>query len=246
MDLICDELGSDSPYIETIWHSLSETAGPFISMAEAHSGLVITRFRGRATLTLRGPETRATPARNHAEAEFIGIRFKPGVFMPAFLPHSLMDRQDVALPDAGAHSIWLQGSTWEIPALENVDVFVHRLVQAGLLAYDPVVREALQEHRVDLSPRTVQRRFLQATGLTHTALRQIERARLAVSLLTRGTSILDTVARAGYFDQAHLTHALKHYIGITPAQAMQRNRPQSLSFLYKTTAVQGATRLEED
>ncbi len=245
MDLVCDELDSDSPYIETIWHSHSETAGPFISMAEARSGFVITRFRGKATLTLRGPETRATLAANHAGAEFVGVRFRPGVFMPAFLPEALIDRQDVALPNAGARSFWLQGSAWEIPAVENMDVFVDRLARAGLLIHDPVVLEVLQGHPVHLSPRTVQRRFLQAAGLTQASMLQVERARRAVDLLKQGVSILDTVAGAGYFDQPHLTRALKYYIGLTPAQVNRGDRPESLSFLYKTTLFNDATLLVE-
>lgn len=36
-------------------------------------------------------------------------------------------------------------------------------------------------------------------------IRLIERASLAADLLDRGAAILDTVARAGYPDQAHLT-----------------------------------------
>jgi len=45
------------------------------------------------------------------------------------------------------------------------------------------------------------------------------------------------VYEAGYFDQPHLTRALKHFIGLTPAQIMDRSRSQQLSFLYKTENV---------
>ncbi len=37
-------------------------------------------------------------------------------------------------------------------------------------------------------------------------------------------SILDTVERAGYFDQPHLTRSLKRFIGQTPAQIITRNQ----------------------
>src|SRR5579859_5293941 len=66
------------------------------------------------------------------------------------------------------------------------------------------------------------------------AARQIERARYATCLLQQGVSILDTVEQAGYFDQPHLTRSLKHYIGQTPAQILQKSRPEQISFLYKT------------
>jgi methylphosphotriester-DNA--protein-cysteine methyltransferase len=85
--------------------------------------------------------------------------------------------------------------------------------------------------------RTAQRHFLRTTGLTHGAVRQIERARRATTLLQDGVSILDAVHEAGYFDQPHLTRSLKHFIGRTPAQIMDRNRSGQLSFLYKTASL---------
>ena len=48
--------------------------------------------------------------------------------------------------------------------------------------------------------------------MTHSTIRQIERARHATNLLKQGVSILDTVHEAGYFDQAHLTRSLKYQV----------------------------------
>ncbi len=64
-------------------------------------------------------------------------------------------------------------------------------------------------------------------------MQQIERARHATRLLREGHSIADVVAAAGYFDQAHLTHALRRLVGLTPAVVARGER--QLSFLYKTT-----------
>jgi AraC-like DNA-binding protein len=83
------------------------------------------------------------------------------------------------------------------------------------------------------SLRTVQRRFLQAIGVTRSAARQIERARYAALLLKRGDSIADATYEAGYFDQPHLTRSLKRLIGQTPAELL-RDGSEQLSFLYKT------------
>ncbi|HLZ59909.1 MAG TPA: helix-turn-helix domain-containing protein, partial [Ktedonosporobacter sp.] len=108
-------------------------------------------------------------------------------------------------------------------------------VREGLLLREPTVGEALQGHLKDVSLRSVQRRFLQATGVTQSAVRQIERARYATLLLQQGVSILDAIEQAGYFDQPHLTRSLKYFIGQTPAQIIEKNQPEQLSFLYKTT-----------
>ena len=58
-------------------------------------------------------------------------------------------------------------------------------------------------------------------------------------LLKDGTSILDTVVAAGYFDQAHLTRSLKRFVGQTPSDIVRAT--EQLSFLYKTTRWAEAT-----
>src|SRR5512139_253691 len=105
MDLLFDERASDSPFVATVWHSVSERSGPFLSMADSHSAMVITKFRGKTILTLRGPETRASSAQELAGAEYFGIRFKPGVFMPHIPASLVMDRRDLRLPSAASRSL---------------------------------------------------------------------------------------------------------------------------------------------
>ena len=237
MDLLWDERPSDSPLVDTIWRNESERAGPFISMAETQLELVITNLRGKRFLTVRGPSTTATPAYAPPDAEFLGIVFRPGVFMPKLPASMLIERNELNLPEAAGDSFWLNGSAWQYPHYENADTFVDRLLREGLLVRDPVVGPMLEGQTVDVSSRTVRRRFLQATGLTYGTLYQIERARQATRLLKQGVSILDTVAQAGYFDQPHLTRSLKRYIGLTPAQVADENRPERLSILYKKNPI---------
>ena len=71
-------------------------------------------------------------------------------------------------------------------------------MRKGELARDPVVDAALQGHLQDRERGTIQRHFLRVTGLTQSAVRQIERARSATHLLQPRVSILDTVLEAGY------------------------------------------------
>jgi len=234
MDLISYDRPSDSPFVERIWRSQSERTEPFISIAENHWGMVITKHNGRLTLTVRGPETRPTPAESLADTEFFGIRFKAGAFMPDLPAKTVMDRRDLNLPDASSRSFWLHGSTRQFPDFENVDTFVDRLARDGLLVFDPIVGAILHGQPVDLSLRTAQRRFLQATGLTLGGYYQIERARQAIILLKEGASIMDTVFQAGYSDQPHLTRSLKQFTGQTPAQILRENSRAPLSFLFKT------------
>jgi AraC-like DNA-binding protein len=234
MLLSFEERLSDSPFVERVWRTHSERAGSFTSLALSHWQMCIWKYKGTTTLTVRGPETKATPAYVPEDAEFFGIVFKLGTFMP-HLPLGKLTDRDLNLPEAVHKSCWLHSAAWQIPDYENADTFVDRLVRDGLLVREPVVTTALQGQLKGLSLRSVQRRFLKATGLTHGAALQIERARKATILLKQGVSILDTVHEAGYADQPHLTRSLKYYSGQTPAQLVDTNKSEQLSFLFKTT-----------
>ena len=226
---------SDSPFVERVWRCHSEGAAPFLSIAASRCELVVTRLQGKVTMTVRGPETRATPLGDcPGDGEWLGILLKLGTFLPHLPTRTLVDA-GVNLPAVSRNSFWLFGSTWQLPDYDNADTFVDRLVRKGELACEPVVHAALQGHLKDRSLSTIQRRFLRATGLTQSAARQIERARYATHLLQQGVSILDTVEQAGYFDQPHLTRSLSYLIGQTPAQIREQSRPEQMPFLYKTT-----------
>jgi len=217
---------SDSSFVQLVWRAQSEQSGSFTSTAAIHWEMVWMRYLGRTTLTVRGPETKAAPAPVPPDAEWLGITFQLGTFMPDFLPGGLLDRRDVHLPETTGPTFWLCGSTWEFPTYENTDTFVNRLVRSGLLVRDPLVDAVMQEKPLDLSPRAVQYRFQRATGLTRKTVRQIQRAQQAAALLEQGCPILDTAYQLGYFDQSHLTNSLKRYLGKTPAQLSYALQPE--------------------
>ncbi|MCY6493417.1 helix-turn-helix domain-containing protein [Leptolyngbya sp. GGD] len=190
----------------------------------------MTRQDGKTALTLRGPETQATLAPCPANAEFFGIQFKLGTFMP-YLPVSSLVDNATTLPAATSQSFWLNHSAWQFPNFDDADIFVDKLVREGLLVREAVVDAVLRGQRQGRlaqstppkeSLRSIQRHFIQATGLTHRTIQQIERAQQAADLLEQGVSILDTVDQIGYADQSHLTRSLKRFIGQTPAQISRK------------------------
>jgi AraC-like DNA-binding protein len=156
--------------------------------------------------------------------------------MPIVPPGQLVDRA-LTLPRATRTSFWLDGSEWERPRPDNADVFVDRLVGAGLLVHDPVALAAVQDDVTGLSARSVERRVARATGLTRGVIRQIQRAESAVALLARGVPAVDAARRAGYADQPHLTRSLTRFVGQTPAQIATSATPrEELSLSFKTAA----------
>lgn len=217
-----EERPSDSPLIEKVWRVENEQTQAFISLAESLSEIVVAKYEGKLMVAVRGPETKATPAIVPADFECFGMVFKHGTFMPTLLPKNLLNRRDAYLPSTNNHSFWLDSATWEIPNFANADTFIERLVREGLLAHDPVVASVLQGQPQAYSPRALQYRVVRATGVSQKVIQQIDRAKRAVALLESGRSILDTVDKAGYFDQAHLTNSLKRFVGQTPAQILRK------------------------
>jgi len=231
MFLVFEDRPSDSPFIERVWRCHSERAGTFLSVAATHCELVLTRHRDRIRVTLRGPETRPSPADCPAEGEWIGIRLATGAWLRRHPAASLLDRRDLELPVPTRRTFLLDGSAWEYPSFDNAEVLVAGLARAGVLARDPAVAAALKGDGGALNRRTVQRHFLLATGMTHRTWRQIQRARHAAVLLRSGAAIAEAVHQAGYYDQAHLTRSLQRRIGVTPRRIQRQER--QLSFLYK-------------
>jgi AraC-like DNA-binding protein len=217
-----DGRSPDSPFVESIYRARSVGGGLFTSIAASQWEMVITKQWGKVTLSLRGPETKASPAPIPEDAEFLGITFKHSIFMPSLPVYKLVDRE-IHFPATGRNSFQLFGDTWEFPTYENAEVFVDRLIRKDQLVHDRVVDDILQGRPQNMSLRSIQRRFLHVTGLPYKTIQQIERARQALSLLQKGAPILDTAYQLGYFDQPHLTRSLKLYAGQTPAQILQAN-----------------------
>ena len=224
MGFVSESRLSDSPYLEKVMHGYSEGTGSTIRPSEIHWHMVFSKHEGHVLPIVVGPLTSSGIVPFTDGIELLWVQFRLGTFMPHMPTRDRLDSETI-LPVAAGKSFWLKSSAWEVPTYENVEIFIERLVHNDVLAFDPVVAAALQGHPQDVPSRTLRHRFLRATGLTQKHIHQVERARQAVALLEQGVSILDTVYEAGYFDQPHLTRALKQWIGHTPAQIIRMNEP---------------------
>jgi hypothetical protein len=146
-----EDRASDHPFVEKVWRCHTDRGDTFLSVAANCFEMVFTRLRGKSFLTLRGPETAATPVDCPAAGQWVGIRFKPGIFMPRFLPESLRDHTDITLPSATGQSSWLNGSVLEYPSFDNAESLVKRLAKSGMLSRDPIVEDTLLRRPRELS-----------------------------------------------------------------------------------------------
>jgi AraC-like DNA-binding protein len=142
-----------------------------------------------------------------------------------FPPVRIANLQDGILPTLPDGRILIDNRAWEMPTPQNLDVFVDHLERAGMLVFDPLVEELRHVGTVRNVPeRTAQSRFVRAVGLPRRKVQVIERARRAAELLRAGASIPDVVRDAGYYDQPHLTRALRQLIGQTPVEVARGAR----------------------
>ena len=222
--ITCRDRRSDSPYVSSIMRGRTLRDDSPTRPAEYHWHMVFVRKDGEVRVVFVGPWTTAGVAHYAEGAEILWIKFKLGTFMPHLPAGRFLDTETV-LPGASSRSFWLKGSAWELPNHENAETFVDRLVHDGVLVRDPLVDTVLRGQLQGLSPRAVRHRFLRATGLSQSRIRQIERAQQAATLLQRGNPISDAVHEVGYFDQPHLTRSLKQWIGLTPAQILRSSAP---------------------
>lgn len=224
---------SDSVHVERVWRSEGAEPRQMLSVANSNWELVISHVAGRVDVAIRGPETRTSLVQLPEVEWAVGIVFAHGTAMPHLPVGRLVDAA------VGAHAspgrVSLAGDAWELPTYESAEDFVVQLARAGLLRRDQLVSEAAagaDDHGV--TARSVQRRVATSTGLTLGAIRQIERARQAATLLETGVPALDVVHRVGYYDQPHMARSLTRFIGRTATELQRATTEVPLSLLYET------------
>jgi helix-turn-helix protein len=219
MGLIFDAVAGELPLVQRVWSARCDAATSFTSAAKGSSMIAFARTGDRLTVHLRGPETMATQLTCPEGWEFFGVELQLGAYLPLFPPAGLADLNDALLPTLSGDRILLDNRDWEMPTEQNVDVFVNRLVRAGLLIFDPLVDEIRHGERPRaMSERTAQIRFRRAVGISRRKLVSIEQAQHAAQLLAAGGSIADVITVGSYYDQPQLARAMRWATGHTPGE----------------------------
>ncbi|WP_437479056.1 helix-turn-helix domain-containing protein [Sorangium sp. So ce1014] len=212
--------GSDHALVQRITHVAYGDDTQDQSLPDGCWDLVFMKHRGRLQVLHTGLITHPVTLGYETGDEYLSIAFRPGVFMPGVPAMGMLD-QGVLRPLANPRSFLLGPQAFEVPDFENADDLVARIIGAGLLVADPVVFRVLQGDPAGTSLRSVQRRFLSATGLTAKQLSQIHRAQAALQQLMHGDAPADVAAACGYADQAHLGNSLKRIMGRTPGEVVR-------------------------
>ena len=137
--LSIDVVSGPAGPLARVWTAKCGTPADFSSIASVNPGIGFVRVGGVTTVHLRGPETKATTLSCPRDAEYFGVDFRLGAYLPMFPPARLANLQDAVLPTLSDGWILLDGQAWEMPTPQNIDVFIDRLERAGLFVFDPVV-----------------------------------------------------------------------------------------------------------
>jgi hypothetical protein len=149
--------------------------------------------------------------------QVMNITFHPSTFLQLRTGQDLLN-VGMPLPMASKQSFWLGTDVLEIPSFETAEQFVEALVRRGALVQDKLVAGIVEGAPLASSERSLQRHFLQTTGMTHKFYTQVRRAEKAIALLQQGMPALQVAMALGYSDQSHMIKILKQIMGQTPKQ----------------------------
>jgi hypothetical protein len=211
---------SDSPFVQSV--SLIEHSALNQGMATPDGcwDMVILKRHEGVAVFRTGMLTRAIPLQRQAGEELLTISLPASMFMPWIKAARLVD-QAFDFPMVGPRAVMIDGSVVELPSFHNAEMFVEVLVRKGILEQDELVASVLQGRPKAMSLRTLQRHFVQASGITANVWQRIQQAQRAVALLQHGMSPYWVAAEVGYFDQAHMTKILKLTMGQTPGEIIR-------------------------
>lgn len=212
------ERPSTSPYIQTVWQAELSGPGNHILPAKGGWDFMFVRKKYGAKTFLIAPTGRAqTKIYDEDGAIYVGIRLKTGVQVAGLYAHEMLEKM-MDLQTNTQRFRWVDGSSLQVPDFENAEQFVKKLEHRNLITHNPVVTAHIEGKDLDVSTRTVQRHYLQATGLSPQYIAMIDRAFEAHKLLQKGDKAVTVAYEAGYVDQAHLTHSVKRILGTLPSK----------------------------
>ena len=243
---------SGSPAVERVWlgDSIVDPIVGHRSDPLLNADLVFTFVDGSCAVALQGPVTRRLVYPFREDAQYVGVRFRPGtgsVSAEAAVAEICDDKIPVtrlAGLDLEALCDALSATPHLVDKGRLVQDAVHRsvlstrspspLVAAALARFNTGVGEIrVGQLAADLgvTERTLQRHFHAHLGISpkHAArLLRIERLKATLDRPDPPAdwSLAVLASTAGYFDQSHMTNDVARILGITPTTLASERCPQ--------------------
>lgn len=196
-----------------------------------------------------GEMTRPLVVQPSRRVRTMGIRFRPGGAYP-FLGIPMRELVDSAVP---LEELWgdtardlenvLHEAKTEGDRLAAAERFLLARLDEGRRdrAVDAAVRAILAKRgrdrvsslssRIGLGPRQLERRFLDAVGLSPKLFSRIVRFQHLVRIAPRSRGWAAAAVNCGYFDQAHLVRDVRDFAGVSPSNLLPASTDFSKHFV---------------
>jgi AraC-like DNA-binding protein len=231
-------------FVDAFWISEPTETRMGRVLPDGCSDIILYTSAVERRISFVGPMTMAERIEVQAGTRYVGIRFKPGTVIKhnPGLPFALRDKT-VPVPATYTNVLSTLQSRHHsnLNLLDDLEHWVMSLTREGDLIRDPEVDcllEAVQDNPIakleslyetlNVSPRTIERRFLKMVGLTPKFFARVQRHQRAVRELSTTDDAFSMAALAHhlhYADQAHFIRDFASLAGITPGeyQTEQRN-----------------------
>lgn len=214
-----EERRVDSPHVECVWQARAVRQERYLVAAVEYWDIWFARRPdGEEVAALSGPTLGHRWIESVVDEHGWGVQLQAHVMVPGASKRMLLGGEQ-PLPVADG-LVEIGGHRLPFPEFDELEGFVERLLELGVLRADEAVQRALSGDGAGYSERQWQRLVRDATGLTRKQISQLERAREAFALLTEGVTPVECAVRCGFSDQAHLTRSLRLLHGQTPARIL--------------------------
>ncbi|GLQ53918.1 helix-turn-helix domain-containing protein [Devosia nitrariae] len=162
---------------------------------------------GRSSLELCALDDRTRKVHLTAGECLIGLRLRPGASVPASVLRQL--RMEFATGD--------DHERMQMRLLDAIHTHV-RLNEEPIAAILETTSVRAAARQLGVSPRTLHRYLVSATGRAPSFWFDLARARRALAGLATQADLASIAFLSGYADQAHMTRSFRHRFGHTPGR----------------------------
>jgi hypothetical protein len=212
-----------SRYFQSVAQGLTVRAGRLTRPAETNSHLVISKGPQHTLAYFVGPWDSSTELQVESDVHIMWIKLKLGVHVKR-TPSLVFQNAEHIINPSSSQELALYGQTFRIPTERGIDGFLAHLEKSGVLDFDPVVAESLENSAVKMPERTLRYRFLSSVGISRASIFQIQRIKQAALLVSQGVELTEIALSLGFYDQSHLTRNFKKYLGVTPGMSHHAQR----------------------
>jgi AraC-like DNA-binding protein len=214
---------------------------------------VNNEFKSTPAVELWGQITKPLPIKSHGKNTMLGIRFyahSAAYFLNEEIlafNNQIADLRDVlGKPVQTLHSRLMETSGLD-KRIELIENFLLNRLSLTKRKTEKItlVGEILKDmrtnlfsdtiesvaYRYDITPRYLQKLFLQCTGVTPKFYGKINRFQTTLRRMNQKEETLTSIAYdCGYFDQSHFIREFKSFTGLTPSEYSPERYPVTLAF----------------